>query len=96
MMFCLVVDDFGVERAGKDHVKHLANTLNSNHDVTKDWTGENCLGIDLDWDYLKRTVRLPTKQRVRDSLMKRNHPVQNKPYHSPHTNKLPTLGVKTQ
>ena len=95
-MFSLVVDDFGVECTGKDHAKHLTNALNLHCDITEDWTGEKYLGIDLDWDYLKRTVRLSMNHYTRDLLIKCNNHVPKKSCHSPHTNKLPTYGAKAQ
>ena len=95
-MFCLVVDDFGIEHVGKEHVQHLINALNLHYQITEDWTGKKHLGIDLRWDYDKRTVHLSMKHYIRDLLLKCNHPTTKKPCHSPHTNKLPTHGAKIQ
>ena len=36
------------------------------------------------------------KQYIRELLLKYNHPTPKKPYHSPHSNKLPTYGAKIQ
>ena len=56
IQFCLVVDDFGVEYVGKQHAVHLA-TIFKNHNITEDWEGNKYAGIDLKWDYDKRTCR---------------------------------------
>ena len=49
--FCLVVDDFGVKYVGKEHAKHLIQTLQDvNYKITTDWDGTNFCGMTLDWD----------------------------------------------
>ena len=53
----LVVDDFGVEYVGKQHADHLATILKKYHNITEDWEGKKYAGIDLKWDYEKRTCR---------------------------------------
>jgi Reverse transcriptase (RNA-dependent DNA polymerase) len=56
--FTLVVDDFGVKYAGKEHAEHLRNVIASKYKMTTDWSGELYLGIQLKWDYDNRTVDL--------------------------------------
>ena len=34
IMFCLIVDDFGVEYVGKQNVNHLAMVLKKYHNIT--------------------------------------------------------------
>ena len=53
----LMVDDFGVEYVGKQHADHLATNLKKYHNITEDWEGKKYDGIDLKWDYEKRTCR---------------------------------------
>ena len=53
IQLCLIVDDFCVEYAGKQHADHLAKTLKKYHNITKDWEGKKYAGIDLKWDYEK-------------------------------------------
>ena len=93
-MFCLVACDFGVEHIGKDHATHLADALNLHSEITEDWTGEKHLGIDLKWDYQKRTVHLSMKHCAKELLIEHNHPVPKKPFHTLNTNKIPTHGAK--
>ena len=52
-----VVDDFGVEYVGNKHAEHLATIFKKYHHITKYWEGEKYAGIDLKWDYDKRTCR---------------------------------------
>ena len=52
-----MVDDFGVEYVGKYHADHLATILKKYHNITEDWEGKKDAGIDLTWDYEKRTCR---------------------------------------
>ena len=51
IMFCLIVDDFGVEYVGKRHALHLASVLKNYHDISEDWEGKKYAGIDLKWNY---------------------------------------------
>ena len=54
IQFCLVVYDFGKHYVGNQHAYHLATNL-KNHNITEDWEGKQYSGIDLKWDYEKRT-----------------------------------------
>ena len=57
MQFCFIVDDFVIEHVGKQHADHLGTILKKYHNITKDWEGKKYAGIDLKWDYEKRTFR---------------------------------------
>jgi hypothetical protein len=50
VIFCLVVDDFGVHYVDEDDAKHLLNTLRELYEVATDWMGSLYLGFTLDWD----------------------------------------------
>ena len=51
IQFVLLVDDFGIEYVGKEHVLHLLKTLEKNYEITTDWEGTKFSGIDLAWKY---------------------------------------------
>ena len=51
------MDDFGVEYVGKQHAEHLATIFKEYHNITEDWEVKKYAGIDLKWDYDKRTCR---------------------------------------
>ena len=51
IQFTLVVDDFGVKYTRKEDVTHLQKVIEKNYTVTADWTGNQYIGIMLDWDY---------------------------------------------
>ena len=51
--FTLVVDDFGVNYVGKEHVEHLMTVLQEHYQIKADWTGTRYIGIHLAWDYKK-------------------------------------------
>jgi hypothetical protein len=54
--FTLVVDNFGVKYVCKEDVQHLITSIKMDYTITKDWMGNLYCGIQLDWDYKKRTV----------------------------------------
>ncbi|KAL7483590.1 hypothetical protein ACHAW6_009234 [Cyclotella cf. meneghiniana] len=56
IQFTLVVDNFGVKYFGKEHADHLLKTLEQHYKVTADWTGNQYIGIHLQWDYAKQHV----------------------------------------
>ncbi len=66
--FTLVNDDFGVKYTNRDDADHLMNTLKKLYTVSVDWTADKYRGIQLDWDYAKRTYDLPMPAYVDRSL----------------------------
>jgi hypothetical protein len=53
--FTLVVDDFAVKYVGKQHAKHSWNSLLRTYELTTDWTATVYYGMNLKWNYNKRT-----------------------------------------
>ena len=47
IQFFLLVENFGIEYVGKEHVLHLLKTLEMDYDITANWEGTNFSGIDL-------------------------------------------------
>ena len=58
ILFCLIVDNFGVKYVGERHAHHLRNVLKEHDDITKNWKGYLYTDINLTWDYDKPTCRL--------------------------------------
>ena len=44
----LIVDEFGVENVGEEHVLHLLSVLKWHYEVSEDWKGKKYKGIDLE------------------------------------------------
>ena len=84
IIFVLIVDDFGIEYCERRHTDHLLTALQETYKVTTDWTGSKFAGIDLTWDYTKRTCRLTMNGYIADVLTKYGHPIPTKPQHAPH------------
>ena len=96
IMFVLTVDDFGIEYVGEQHAQHLLETLRQHYEVTTDWDGKKYIGMDLEWDYTKRTCRLTMDGYVEAVLQKYGHPKPTKPQPSPHKHKPIVYGQQTQ
>jgi len=94
--FTLVVDDFGVKYVGKEHAEHLRDVIASKYKMTTDWSGELYLGIQLKWDYDKRTVDLSMPTYISKCLQRFDHPTPKSPQHSPHAWTKPQYGAVTQ
>jgi len=58
IMFCLVVDDFGIKYVNKDDANHLFDALRQKYTSSIDWEGKLFCGITLTWNYQQRTCDL--------------------------------------
>ena len=96
IMFILIVDDFGIEYCDQRHADHLLTALQLHYTVTTDWTGSKFAGIDLTWDYVKRTCRLLMPDTIKDICLKYGHTPPTKPQHAPHKHREIVYGAKIQ
>jgi hypothetical protein len=84
VMFTLIVDDFGVEYVGKQHAYHLRDTIKEFYELTENWNGDLYAGINLAWNYSKRTCRLSMADYIETVLTKYNHQRPRRPILSPY------------
>ena len=70
LVFCLIVDDFGIKYNHKEDADHLLKSLQEDHEIIEDWTGEKYLGLTLKWEYLNRNVRVFMPGYVKSALLK--------------------------
>ena len=96
IMFTLIVDDFGVEYVGDHHAHHLRDTIKEFYDLTENWKGDLYAGINLTWDYTKRTCRLSMEDYIDTVLTKYNHQKPKRPVLSPYKAAPITYGAKIQ
>ena len=94
--FVLIVDDFGLKYVGRRHAEHLLAALKQSYNVTTDWEGKKFAGIDLKWDYTKRTCRLTMDGYIADVIQKYNHPTPRRAQHAPHAHREIVYGAKEQ
>lgn len=94
--FVLIIDDFGIQYIQQCHAQHLLKALQQNYTVTTDWTGTKFAGIDIEWNYKKRTCCLSMKGYIDEMLLKYDHPQPCKPQHSPHAHREIIYGAKEQ
>ena len=96
IIFCLTVDDFGVQYVGKEHAQHLLSVLEKHYTVSVDWTGSLYCGITLDWDYDARTCDLSMPGYIARALQRFEHPAPARRQHSPHAWNKPIYGTAQQ
>lgn len=94
--FCLVVDDFSVSYVDKADALHLEQTIKNSYPMTSDWTGSRYIGIDLDWDYNKRTLRTSMNGYIEKALLQFQHPKPKQHHFAPSTHTEPTYGARIQ
>ena len=96
-MFSLVVDDFGVKYAGKQHANHLFSALEEHYEATTDWEGKLYCGLTLHWDYNTRTVDISMSGYVTAALHQFQHETPRQPCHAPSQwSQRPNYGAKVQ
>ena len=93
--FTIVVDDFGKKYTKKNAI-HLVNTLRANYPIKEDWSGKKYIGIDLNWDYKKRTLKICMPNYTLSALLLFQHLKPSRAQHAPYKYSLPTYGTKTQ
>ena len=96
IVFVLIVDDFGIQYVGKRHADHLLTALQTDYTVTTDWNGTKFAGIDLAWDYTKRTCRLTMNSYIADLLLRYNHKPSQRGQHAPHAHRAIVYGANEQ
>ena len=98
IQFSLVVDDFGVKYVGEEHAQHLVGILKNHYKLTEDWEGGKYIGIDLEWDYVKRQVHLHMPDYIRKALEELGYtpPSRGRRQDSPHPHTPPKYGARQQ
>eukprot|EP00804_Cyclotella_cryptica_P006732 CCRYP_015694-RA/>CCRYP_015694-RA protein AED:0.28 eAED:0.29 QI:0/0/0/1/0.5/0.33/3/0/447 len=96
IIFVLIVDDFGIQFTDRRHAEHLLHALQEHYTVTTNWMGTKFAGIDITWDYTKRTCRLTMDTYISTLLLKYNHPGPCKPQHAPNEHREIIYGAKEQ
>ncbi len=86
IIFCLVVNDFGIKTTLHEHVLHLKTALKEHYTVTMDWDGSLFCGINTNWNYPAGTVDLNMPKYILKALLKFQHPTHDSPQHQPYKN----------
>ena len=94
--FTRVIDVFRIKYTNKDDIDDLFKATKEKYLLKIDWTGAKYVGIDLDWDYKKREVKLATKGNVKQALQQFQHPVPTKHHYGPKTYVTQEYGQKMQ
>ena len=100
IQFVLIVDDLGIKYVGKHHALHLIKILEQNYEITTDWEGKKCTGIDLAWDYndhnANRTWQISMSGYIENMILKYWQPHPSKAQLSPHNHREVIYGAKEQ
>ena len=80
----------------KEDAIHLRNLLKEHYTITEDWKGENFIGLNLKWDYEKRTVDLSIKDYVKKALQRFEHQPPKRAQHAPSKWTAPQYGAQIQ
>jgi hypothetical protein len=83
--FTLMVDNFGVKYADKEHINNLIECLRENYELTEDWTGNLYCRIKLLRDYTVCTLDISMPGYIKKLLHKYKHKMAKKPQHCLYT-----------
>jgi hypothetical protein len=86
IIFCLVVDDFGIKTTLRKHVLHLKTALEEHYTVAMDWDGSLFCGININWNYPAVTINLNMPKYIPKALLKFQHPTPDSPQYQPYKN----------
>ena len=78
-----MVDDFVVKYINKEDTLYLERTIQAHYPMKSDWKGERYIGIDLNWDYEKRTLCTSMKGYVKKALIQFQHETTKQHYFAP-------------
>ena len=93
--FVLVVDDFGIKYEKEFNLNHLLNALKERYKISIDREAKNYVCMQLDWDYINRTVDISMPNYIKDLLTKIQHKNVKIEY-APHTYNVPAYSSKIQ
>ena len=96
IVFCLVVDNFGIKVTNMDDMHHLTSALEEHYKVAVDWKGSLFCGVKLTWDYINRHVTTNMPGYIGEALTKYQHPKPTVPQHSPYKSTTIHYGAKVQ
>jgi hypothetical protein len=71
--FAFVVDDFAVQYKNKKDADHLIECIREKYPFKVDWDTKQYIGINLEWNYIKRLVKLSMKGYVKQALLEFKH-----------------------
>ena len=83
------MDDFGIKYTNKDDINYLFEAIKDKYPLKINWEGTKYVGIDLEWNYIKREVILSMKQYVEQALKQFKHSQPIKYHYSPTKYKPP-------
>lgn len=83
-IFCLCIDDFGVNFFKNEDLNYLQKTIKQQYTCIVDQSGKKFLGCTLNWNYKKGYVDISMPDYVRNALQKLQHTICTFPQYSPH------------
>jgi hypothetical protein len=96
IIFCLVVDDFGIKVTHMYDMHHLKTALEEHCTVAVDWKGSLFCGVKLTWDYINRNNTTHMPGYTGKALTKYQHPHPMVPQHAHYKTTTIQYGTKVQ
>jgi hypothetical protein len=84
IQFCLILDNFGVEYVGLEHLIYLLDILKKFHGVQYNMAGNKLSAMDIEWNYAARFCRISMPGYIFLLLLIYKYPHPAKPWLSPY------------
>jgi hypothetical protein len=96
IMFCLVVDNFGIKVTNMANFKHLKKALEEHYTIAVDYKGSLFCGVKLTWDYTHCHVDCSMPGYIATALKKYQHAMPTIPQNAPYNAAAIQYGAKVQ
>jgi hypothetical protein len=91
IMFCLVVDEFGIKVTNMHDMDHLVNTLKEHYTIAVDMMSSLFCSIQLTWNYVQGHVKCHMPDCINNALTKYQHHKLVSPYMLPTRQHQPNI-----
>jgi hypothetical protein len=96
IMFCLVIDNFGIKVTNMADFKHLKMALEEHYTIAVDYKGSLFCDVRLTWDYACRHVDCSMPGYIATILKKYQHATPTVPQNAPYNTAAVPYGAKVQ
>ena len=94
--FVLCIDDFDIKYDNQDDLDHLLIALQTEYEISTDYSGRNYIGLTIDWKYSKSYDDISMLKYIMKALQKILHIAPTRNQHAPHRWTESAYGQKVQ
>ena len=85
---------FFIKYTTKRDADHLLTALIEQYVISEYWEAKLCCGVNMEWNYTKRTYKLSMSEYINEALKSFQHSPPSRAQHAPHPWAKSTFGQK--